>query len=154
MAFKYSLNRKNLDKLILKINESKNTVLKVGFIGTNKHKYSNLTVASIAVINEFGCLQKNIPARPFFQITLNKHKFYKDFIREMAREFSTKNKSMTSLLTVLGMKIQGDIQQEITELKEPKNSDLTIKKKKSSNPLIDTGEMRRNVSYKIVKEKQ
>ena len=149
MAFKHSLNRASLDNLIKRVNEAKNAALKVGFIGTKQHKGTDLTVAAIAVINEFGSQKKKIPSRPFFQNTLTKNDNYKAFISEMAFEFMNKNKSMVSLLKVLGMKIQGDIQQEITELRKPPNSKATIEKKKSSNPLIDTGEMRRNVTYKI-----
>lgn len=52
-------------------------------------------------------------------------------------------------LAKLGAKVQGDIQQEITSLATPPNSPITVKLKGSSNPLIDTGEMRASVSWKI-----
>ena len=44
---------------------------------------------------------------------------------------------------------QGAIQKEITNLKEPPNSPATIAKKGSSNPLIDSGDMRKSVKWKL-----
>ena len=44
---------------------------------------------------------------------------------------------------------QGAIQKEITNLKEPPNSPYTIAKKGSSNPLIDSGDMRKSVKWKL-----
>lgn len=52
-------------------------------------------------------------------------------------------------LRSLGALAQGDIQAEITALSSPPNAPLTIALKGSNNPLIDTGEMRRGVSWRI-----
>lgn len=49
----------------------------------------------------------------------------------------------------LGAMAQGDIQKEITSLRSPPNAPLTIALKGSSNPLIDTGEMRAAVTWAI-----
>ena len=57
---------------------------------------------------------------------------------------------MRHMLQQLGEVHVGDIQQRIRDLKEPKNSDVTIARKGSSNPLIDTGRLRQSVDY-IVK---
>lgn len=52
-------------------------------------------------------------------------------------------------LSKAGELFVGFIQKEITNLKEPPNSPYTIEKKGSSNPLIDSGDMRKSVKWKL-----
>jgi hypothetical protein len=52
-------------------------------------------------------------------------------------------------LRKLGIKAQGLIQQEIASLTSPANSPVTIARKGSSKPLIDSGEMAQAVTWKI-----
>lgn len=51
----------------------------------------------------------------------------------------------------LGAVIQGDIQMKIRDLDIPANAPATVARKKSSNPLIDTGSMRQKVTWKVIK---
>ena len=53
-------------------------------------------------------------------------------------------------LNKLGVTCVKDIQEEAVKLKNPPNAPLTIENKNSSNPLVDTGEMIRKVTYKII----
>ena len=72
----------------------------------------------------------------------------KTIVREAAAgKSAAEAKSMA--LRKLGIKAQGDIQAEITSLSSPPNSPVTIKLKGSSKPLIDTGEMRAAITFKI-----
>lgn len=52
-------------------------------------------------------------------------------------------------LSRAGIMFKNAIQREITNLKEPPNSPYTIAKKGSSNPLIDSGDMRQSVKWKL-----
>ena len=52
-------------------------------------------------------------------------------------------------LSRAGIMFKNAIQKEITNLKEPPNSPYTIAKKGSSNPLIDSGDMRKSVKWKL-----
>ena len=49
----------------------------------------------------------------------------------------------------LGEMARGDIVESITKLNTPPNSPKTIALKGSSNPLIDTGFLRANVTFKV-----
>ena len=51
----------------------------------------------------------------------------------------------------VGAKAVGGVKSYMTALKEPPNALSTIKRKGSANPLIDTGELRRAITYKVVK---
>ena len=49
----------------------------------------------------------------------------------------------------LGEIARGDIVKSITKLNTPPNAQRTIEQKGSSNPLIDTGFLRANVTFKV-----
>ena len=57
-------------------------------------------------------------------------------------------------LSRAGIMFKNAIQREITNLKEPPNALSTILKKGSSNPLIDSGDMRKSVKWKLRPPKQ
>lgn len=51
---------------------------------------------------------------------------------------------------LMGQEMVSGVQRYLTELKDPPNSPLTIELKGSSNPLIDTGQMRNSITYRVV----
>lgn len=58
--------------------------------------------------------------------------------------------SPKELYSILGEFAVGEIKQYLTDLKTPPNSPVTVKMKRSSNPLIDTGRLRNSITYKVV----
>ena len=117
--------------------------LEIGFFETAR--YPNGTfVAQVARYNEFGTL--NIPMRPFFRNAINKNikKWYATLQNAI-----TQNATPSKALSIVGELARADIIQSITDLRMPPNAESTIKQKKSTNPLIDTGLMRRSVTYKV-----
>lgn len=70
-------------------------------------------------------------------------------MRRSARQIMTGQTALRTVLSKLGIQAQGDVQAEITSLSSPPNSPVTVALKGSSNPLIDTGEMRAAVSWKV-----
>lgn len=117
--------------------------LEIGFFETAR--YPNGTfVAQVAYFNEFGTL--NIPMRPFFRNAINKNikKWYVTLQNAI-----NQNATPSKALSIVGEVARADIIQSITDLRTPPNAQSTIKQKKSTNPLIDTGLMRRSVTYKV-----
>lgn len=91
-----------------------------------------------------------IPERPFMRNALRANRGkYQDAMRSSAVKILRGSTSLTVVMSKLGIVAQGDIQAEITSLSSPPNSPVTIALKGSSNPLIDTGEMRGAVTYKV-----
>ena len=113
-----------------------------------------------AVWNEFGTAGGAsgggrggpIPERPFMRNAMksNANK-YGNALARSAAGILRGDVSAYSALDKLGQVAQQDIRNEITSLKSPPNSPVTIARKGSSNPLIDTGEMRNSVSYEVKK---
>ena len=117
--------------------------LEIGFFETAR--YPNGTfVAQVARYNEFGTL--NIPMRPFFRNAINKNikKWYATLQNAI-----NQNATPSKALSIVGEVARADIIQSITDLRTPPNAQSTIKQKKSTNPLINTGLMRRSVTYKV-----
>ncbi len=112
-----------------------------------------------AVWSEFGT-SRGIPERPFMRNAMRNNKAaYKAAMKAAAAtiiEQAALGKSAADekrkALKKLGVLAQGDIQAEITSLRTPPNAASTIRQKGSSNPLIDSGEMRAAVTFQI-KEK-
>lgn len=102
------------------------------------------------VRNGVGGFGGPIPERPFLANAMrNNRAKYSDGMATAARAILRGDYDMPIALSRLGAMAQGDIQSEITSLSSPPNSPLTIAIKGSSNPLIDNGEMRGAVTWKI-----
>ena len=90
--------------------------------------------AEKALYNHFGT--EDIPARPFLQ-------FDQNAAAKLVRKAIVSDGDTVGMIKV---GLTGMIQDNIRELRRPANADSTIKKKGSSNPLIDTGAMRQAVN--------
>lgn len=91
-----------------------------------------------------------IPERPFLRNTMrNKRNAYTRAMSEAAPKILRAETTIPAVLVNLGGLAQGDIQNEITALSTPPNSPVTVALKGSSNPLMDTGRMRRDVQWKL-----
>jgi len=101
-----------------------------------------------AIWNNFGT--QNIPERPFMQNAMRANRSsYRAAMISSASKILRGETSLRSVLSKLGTKAQGDIQAEITALSSPPNAPSTIRQKGSSNPLVDTGEMRSSITWTI-----
>lgn len=131
--------RKELERLKTK---------KVALVGIHEsagvHENSNETVAFIGAANHFGT--GKIPARPWLDVGVESGTDeYLDVIEENIQEGVSSDKTLEQL----GAMAVGYAQQFITDLQNPPNAPSTVKKKGSSNPLIDTGNLRQSVTYTI-----
>lgn len=120
--------------------------IKVGFpSGTG------IDIVERATRNEFGTT--GIPERPFFRNALTAHRDdYRRLLVHDGRRLLTGRMRIEAVMNRLGLSAVGHIQQSIVDLRTPPNSAQTIAAKGSSNPLIDTGEMRQSVTYIVQQE--
>ncbi len=105
-----------------------------------------VTIAMIGLYNEFGT--KGIPARPFMRSSFaeNKKQVEKIKASQYAKILAGKQ-TVKRALGLIGEFMVGKVKLKITSLRTPKNADFTIRIKKSSNPLIDTGRMRASIKH-------
>jgi hypothetical protein len=91
-----------------------------------------------------------IPERPFLSAAMrdNRDK-YRQGMKASAVKLLTGKTTISVVMSKLGIMAQGDIQESISTWVSPPNAPSTIAQKGSSQPLIDSGEMRAAVTYKI-----
>lgn len=113
------------------------------------HRNSQLTVAQIAAIHEFG-LPPRIPERSMIRATYEQNSArYAEAVRKIGIGISFARTDLRRGLDLLGSMIKGDIQRRIAAGVPPPNAPSTIKRKGSSTPLIDTGQMRAALDHEV-----
>lgn len=155
MTFTVSVRRtKHIDLSKVQMGLRGPTIVKVGF-PAGEADADNIQKA---VWNEFGTRGGAsgggwggpVPERPFLRNAMRDNTTkYRNGMKASAAKLLTGQTMISVVLSKLGILAQGDIQEEITALSSPPNSPVTIELKGSSNPLIDSGEMRGAVTYKV-----
>lgn len=103
--------------------------------------------ATLGAIQHFGTMDGHIPARPWLDVGVAQStKEYLQIIIDGVQDGLT----MRQIHEQLGLVAQASVQQYMVDLRTPPNTASTVAQKGSSNPLIDTGELRQSVTYKIV----
>ncbi len=114
----------------------------------NDAVYSDGTsVAQVGAWNEFGT--ERIPERSFLRSTIAETKSARKEIifRMLKKVYEGKATAMNAIATA-GEFMEQKIKAKIVSLRDPANADSTIRRKKSSNPLIDTGQMLQSVQHR------
>ena len=156
-------------KAYLKAGKAKPKVtgVRIGFFATAKYP-DGTPVTNVAAYNEFGTKPSSklvtvrargkvfrfksggIPKRPFMRYA---NRTGRPKVRRLLRKL-VKGKTLNVTLQdarLIGLLMKREIQQSIRQLRTPPNSPLTKLLKGSSNPLINTGFMRRAVDFEIIK---
>lgn len=106
-------------------------------------------VVNRAIWNHYGT-SRGIPSRPFLLNAIRKNRRkYLEAMKTAGAKILRGEATLDQTMRKLGIMAQGEIQQEITDLRDPPNAPATIRAKGSSNPLIDTGEMRSKVTWEV-----
>ena len=92
------------------------------------------------------------PARPFMRQSFENHEPELKAACEQVNKTLAEGGTTEKALKDLGVFCKGLVQQEIVDGGFVANKPSTIKKKKSEQPLIDTGHMRQSVDF-VIKER-
>jgi len=123
-------------------------IVSVGIIDAGSHIDGDLTVASIGFIHEFGT--EKIPERSFMRSTIQEKK--KDIIalqKKLLKQIVLGAISQNKALGLIGEFTSDLMSQKIVSISDPPNKSQTIKRKGSSNPLVDTGQMKNSITYEV-----
>ena len=133
-----------------------NSYTKVGIQGAAGNEENGASIAMVGFYNEFGTDDKRIPARPFMSSSFEEQK--KEIEKIKRSQYSKVLGGMQTVrgaLAILGEYMTGKVKMKITSLRTPPNAESTIRMKKSSNPLIDTGRMRASITHvEVLKGKE
>ena len=93
----------------------------------------------------------NIPERSFIRGTFdNKLKEIEKQGETLLENVILGDLEVKEYYQLFGAILVGFIQEYMTDLREPANSQFTIDRKGSSNPLIDSGRLRQSITWKVV----
>lgn len=146
-------NKERLKNLMKQIKNFNGGVVKVGIQNNAGFNENGESILDYAICNEFGTVY--IPSRSFIRDTEEEKRdsWYKILQQQLEDLLDDNNPSALKSLSIVGLKASDDIKMKITNARyDPKIKPLeeaTIKAKKSSSPLIDTGAMRNAVRYVI-----
>ncbi|MFS0878019.1 hypothetical protein [Solibacillus isronensis] len=91
-----------------------------------------------------------IPERSFIRAGFDEyHTKIADKIEVMLPQVLMLAISSNTFLDAIGVEFASLLKKYTNELSDPPNSEMTIERKKSSNPLIDSGRMRNAITYKV-----
>lgn len=126
--------------------------VQVGYFGNARHtgdaKKRPITLGNLARIHELGA--KHTPKRPFISPALkqNRGKYLRlvggSFVPVLQGQYSTHQ-----LWQLVGQEAVKDVQAYMVTASFTPLSPKTIKQKGSSKPLIDTGQLRQSVTYRV-----
>ena len=108
-------------------------------------------LVDIAIWNELGT--DKIPARPFLGQTVDQHGGeIQQISAEMVQKICKGQLDAQSAFKKIGVVTVGYVQDQITNGEFEPNAPMTVQRKGSDHPLIDTGQLRRGISYVICKK--
>ncbi|TCB67396.1 hypothetical protein E0H88_12775 [Acinetobacter sp. ANC 4216] len=112
----------------------------------------SITMADLAAIHYHGAPSRNIPKRDVITPTLEQNQEkYLGFIERSIPALIEGSMNLRTMWEYLGMEGRADIQKQMVTARLAPLHPRTIKRKGSSRPLIDSGQLRQGVTY-IVSE--
>lgn len=138
-----------LKKEVDNLRKMSRTVL-VGYPENLGSRDDGTPAAMIAAVHEYGT--NNVPARPTLRSGVNNAQDdIKEFIEDQAALVVSGDATPESVMDGVGGLAVSSVQQEIVDLKSPalKPSTIAARTLKSSNPLVDTGEMKGSVTFVV-----
>lgn len=146
---------KRLREITERAKQLNNISLNVGIPSdkNEREKSVEVTNAELGIIHEFGVPERGIPERSFMRSTASEEANNLGRLAniQIAECLKGETSSYDAFATI-GAYLQGKIVEKITDGNFEENTKETIKRKKSSKPLIDTGQLRASITYEI-KEK-
>jgi len=131
------------NRIISELKKADKSYTKVGVQeGAKSKDMSDLVI--VAAANEFGT--KRIPERSFIRSTFDEQKrtLY-PIIEKQYDKVLAGSATVKLALSFIGMFLVAKTQQKIVDTHTPPNAPSTIRRKGSSHPLIDTGQLRQSI---------
>lgn len=131
---------------------------KVGVLGgeAKDGDEEGLTVAQVAFWNEYGTRRadgsEHVPERPAFRAGAEGAKpGLRILSKAETGAILDGTHTPAQAMGRLGAYLQGQIQASIVALRDPPNAESTVDRKGSSNPLIDSGQLRQSIVFEVVR---
>ena len=139
---------KGWKKIKRELKKVHNSSVVIGYVrGKSSHK--NILKATV---NEYGSPRKKIPSRPFTRYTFSKFMGkVANFHGKLYGQILDGKETTYKALQKIGLFYRGLLQVSIRTGPWVKNAPSTLRRKSSTKPLIDTGDMLADVQFKVIK---
>ena len=124
--------------------------VRIGFQHGAATEDDGTDICDVAAWNELGTVGS--PSRPFLRKSVDENAGKINSFLKGQKKKLVSGASAEQVLKEIGLFQKDLIQEKITEGSFVPNAPSTIRRKKSSKPLIDTGRMRQSVNYVIQKK--
>ena len=154
MSVKFETKDLGKAKIERELKAAKKLVALVGIPSDAKRHEDNpyIGLAQIAYIMEKGSAVNNIPARPFMHQTRERNeKRVLGLSKKLLKNLSNGSTTAMDAIKKLGVTYEGAMKRIFIEGSFAPNAHSTIRKKKSSRPLIDTSLLRQSIKSKVAK---
>lgn len=114
---------------------------------------SDMSVADIATVHEYGSSDGRVPERSFIRTTMDENEAaLLALTARVKKDVILNGAPVLAALSKIGVIIRGLIQKKIAsgDSDWPELAQSTIDAKGSSKPLIDTGQLRQSINYEVV----
>jgi phage gpG-like protein len=109
-----------------------------------------LSLLEVAALHEFGAPEANIPQRSFIRATIDEKRADIERLQfAVAKRVALGEITEAQALNALGAKVAGWVKARIAAGIGPELAPATIAKKKSSKPLVDTGQLRSSITHVV-----
>ncbi len=136
------------DRIKREMAKAKGSFTKVGILAADADEpYGDGTdLVEVAAYNEFGT--EDIPERSYLRSTTDeeRNKVNRVVDKELDK-IHLGTSTVEQSLGLVGEYMASKVRNKIVAIQNPPNAPATIARKKSSNPLIDTGQLRQNISH-------
>ncbi len=161
LTMNITLKKSNMDKLEKRLKALAKMKTKVGYFQEQGEHYSGMTYPELVALHSSGVPSKNIPARPIFEIAYMSYDVNKSTIKKDLTKYLSKIGRSTSPIkvTTIGKNFVNSFSQHMLPIfgdtsKLKSNSPYTQHLKtqagvEPNNPLVWTGDLRDNLSYKL-----
>lgn len=114
-------------------------------------KGGKLSLVEVAFLHEFGAPAAKIPQRSFIRATVDKHAAeIRDLQVKLATTVLAGKMTVETAAGLLGAKVAAWCQNAISDGIPPALAPATIARKKSSKPLVDTGQLKSSITWQVV----
>lgn len=139
--------QQRLAKLLTKMANAPHVA--VGVLQDEKRD-DGFSMVDLAVVHEYGSKDGRITQRSFIGSTCDeKRQDHAKLMSQLQQKYFAGKLTMTQALITLGEVVSKDMVQTINRGIEPKLAETTIRRKKSSKALIDTGRLKGSITYEV-----
>ena len=139
--------QKRLEKLLRKM--AKGPHVAVGVL-QDEPVSDGFSMLDLATVHEFGSKDGRIRQRSFIRSTCDaKQKHHLKLMEKLQAKYLSGKMSLKTALEVLGSVVEKNIVQRINRGLKPRLKPGTVKRKKSSKPLIDTGRLKGSITHDV-----